>query len=314
MKAVRCCSKERKIELVDIKAPVGDGVRVKVRSAGICGSDLHMVAAGFPIQGTLGHEVAGLLPNGLAVALEPLSPCGHCDRCLQGDYGMCRHGVRMVHGISLDGGMAEEILVPERCIVPLPNNVRVEDACLVEPLAVAAHGIRRLPLSSKSRVAIVGAGAVGLCAAAICAPYVAKVVIAARHDAQKFAAEKLGATLDPQGEYDFVIECAGNSDALAQAVGLCRPRGQVLLLATYWDGVQLPAFEVSAKNLSIHASCMYSESGLSRDVDVSAQLMGRHPNIAKALITHRMPLDAAVEAFSVAGNRKAGAIKVVLEP
>jgi L-iditol 2-dehydrogenase/galactitol-1-phosphate 5-dehydrogenase len=56
--------------------------------------------------------------------------------------------------------MAEEILVPERCIVPLPNSVRVEDACLVEPLAVAAHGIRRLPLDGRSRVAIVGAGPV----------------------------------------------------------------------------------------------------------------------------------------------------------
>ncbi|MBT4520838.1 MAG: zinc-binding dehydrogenase, partial [Halieaceae bacterium] len=130
----------------------------------------------------------------------------------------------------------------------------------------------------------------------------------------KSAAEQLGATLDVQGEFDFVIECAGNAQALVQAVDLCRPRGQLLLLATYWHGVQLPAFEVSMKNLTIVASCMYSQSSLSRDVDVAAQLMGRYPNIAKALITHRIPLEAAVEAFSVAADRKAGAIKVVLEP
>jgi threonine dehydrogenase-like Zn-dependent dehydrogenase len=140
------------------------------------------------------------------------------------------------------------------------------------------------------------------------------VAVAARHDAQKAAAEKLGARLDPQGEYDIVIECAGNSKALAQAARLCRPRGKLLLLATYWEGVQLPAFEVSMKNLTIEASSMYSQSGAARDIDVAAQLLGRYPQVADALISHRMPLDAAVEAFAVARDRKAGAIKVVLEP
>jgi threonine dehydrogenase-like Zn-dependent dehydrogenase len=273
-----------------------------------------MIDAGFGVAGTLGHEVAGVLADGRAVALEPLSPCGHCDYCVLGDYGMCRAGAGMVHGVGLDGGMAEEILVPERCIVPLPSGVRVEDACLVEPLAVAAHGLRRLPLDSRSRVAIVGAGPVGLCAAALCAPFAAEVAVAARHDAQKVAAEKLGGGLEPAGEYDIVIECAGNNGALAQAARLCRPRGKLLLLATYWGGVQLPAFEVSMKNLTIEASSMYSQSGLCRDVDVAAQLLGRYPKIAEALISHRLPLDAAVEAFEVARDRRGGAIKVVLEP
>lgn len=300
--------------MVDIPPPSGAGVRVRVRSAGICGSDLHMVDAGFAIAGTLGHEVAGVLGDGRAVALEPLSPCGHCDRCLMGDYGMCRRGAGMVHGVGLDGGMAEEILVPERCIVPLPRGVRVEDACLVEPLAVAAHGLRRLRLDRRTRVAVVGAGPVGLCAAALCVPFAGEVAVAARHDAQKAAVEKLGARLEPQGEYDVVIECAGNSAALAQAAGLCRPRATLLLLATYWEGVQLPAFEVSMKNLTVEASFLYSQSGLARDIDVAAQLLGRYPGIVDALITHRMPLEAAAEAFEVAADRRGGAIKVVLEP
>jgi L-iditol 2-dehydrogenase len=319
MKAVRCCSGDKAVELVDVPPPTGEGVLIKVRSSGICGSDLHMVGAGFALTSTLGHEVAGLLPDGRAVGLEPLSPCGHCDFCVAGDYGMCRQGPGMVHGVGLDGGMAEEILVPERCIVPLPANVRVEDACLVEPLAVAAHGIGRVPMNSNSRVAIIGAGPVGLCAAALCVPRVAEVVISARHNAQQLAAGKLGASLDPAGEFDVVIECAGTSAALEQAASLCRPRAHLLLLATYWDGVQLPAFEVTMKNLTIVASSLYSASmqganGLSRDVDIAAKLLGEFPLIADALISHRLPLDAAVEAFSIAADRKAGAIKVVLEP
>jgi L-iditol 2-dehydrogenase len=312
MKAVRCCDKH--VHVVDVPAPQGEGVMVKVRSAGICGSDLHMVNAGYDIPSTLGHEVAGVLADGRAVALEPIAPCGHCDMCVQGDYGLCRLGPAMVHGIGRDGGMAEHILVPARCIVPLPDNVSAADACLVEPLAVAARGIRMLDLKPDSRVAIIGAGAVGLAAAAILTPMVATVDIAARHSAQKEAAERLGATLDPQGEYDAVIECAGNSAALRQAAQLCKPGATILLLATYWDGVNLPAFEVSMKGLKIFASFLYSRSGLLRDVEMAAQLMAQRPELPGIMITHRLPLDAAAEAFAIAANREAGAIKVVLEP
>ena len=102
--------------------------------------------------------------------------------------------------------------------------------------------------------------------------------------------------------------------ALAQAANLCRPRGIILLLATYWDEVSLPALTVSMKELRIYASAMYGRTGLVRDVEIAAQLLARRPEIAETLITHRLPLDAAPEAFALASMRDAGAIKVVLEP
>ena len=68
MKAVRCCDKH--VHVVDVPAPTGEGVLVNVRSAGICGSDLHMIRAGFDLPMTLGHEVAGTLSDGRAVALD----------------------------------------------------------------------------------------------------------------------------------------------------------------------------------------------------------------------------------------------------
>jgi len=312
VKAVRCCDKT--VHVVDVPAPAGEGVLVNVRSAGICSSDLHMVNAGFELSATLGHEVAGTLRDGRAVALEPIAPCGHCDLCAEGRYSLCRLGAGMVHGVGRDGGMAEQILVPARCIVPLPDNVSAADACLVEPLAVAAHGIAMLDLKPSSRVAVVGAGAIGLAATAVLTGHVSTVSVAARHDAQKEAAERLGAALDPEGEFDAVVECAGNSRALARAAQLCRPGGTILLLATYWGGVELPAFEVSLKALKIVASYMYDRQGLDRDVEVAARLLARRPELASILITHRLPLDAAAEAFALAADRGAGAIKVVLEP
>ena len=312
MKAVRCCDKH--IQIHNLPSPSGEGIKVKVRSAGICSSDLHMINAGFELPHTLGHEIAGILPDGRAAAIEPIGPCGHCDMCVTGDYALCRLGPAMIHGVGRDGGMAEEILVPERCIVPLPNNVSAHDACLVEPLAVAIHGLRMLELNPNSRVAVIGAGAVGLTATAVLSANINHASLAARHDAQKAAGEQLGAVLDPSGEYDVVVECAGNSQALAQAASLCKPGGTILLLATYWEGVTLPAFEVGMKNLKIFASSLYSRKGLIRDVEVAAQLMAQRPELAKLLITHRLPLDAAAEAFAIAADRQRGAIKVALEP
>ncbi|MBW2712709.1 MAG: alcohol dehydrogenase catalytic domain-containing protein, partial [Deltaproteobacteria bacterium] len=111
MRAVRCC--ENGIQVVDTPAPQGEGVRVKIRSVGICGSDLHMIGGGYPASRTLGHEMAGELSDGTHVAIEPLAPCGKCEFCLTGEYNLCRLGAAMAYGIGLDGGMADEILVPE---------------------------------------------------------------------------------------------------------------------------------------------------------------------------------------------------------
>ena len=109
MKAVRCCDKQ--VRVVDVPAPSGAGITVNVRSAGICSSDLHMIEAGFELPATIGHEVAGTLSDGRAVALEPIAPCGHCDMCVQGDYYLCRLGAGMVHGVALDGGRSDQQVV-----------------------------------------------------------------------------------------------------------------------------------------------------------------------------------------------------------
>jgi len=111
------------------------------------------------------------------------------------------------------------------------------------------------------------------------------------------------------------IEAAGSADALADAVARCRPGGRVVLLGTYWDGqVPLPATQICTREIDLLPAMMYGRAGPSRDVDVAVALLAAHPEIAATLITHRFPLDAAVEAFATARDRASGAIKVVLEP
>jgi len=293
--------------------PAGDGVRVRIRSAGICGSDLHLVAGGLDLPHTLGHEMAGVLADGREVAIEPLVPCGRCDLCATEAYNLCRAGAGMILGIGLDGGMADEIAVPERCLVPLARGVSARDACLVEPLAVAVHGLRAIGLGAEDRVAVVGGGTIGLCAVAYASGIAAEVGLDARHDAQVEAGERLGAR-PIAGEYDLVVDCAGTASGVRRAIRLCRPGGRLLMLATYWGGLEFPALEFTLKEIRVTPSSLYAVQQDRRDVDVAAELLAARPELPGVLISHRLPLDAAAEAFRIAHDRKAGAIKVVLEP
>jgi threonine dehydrogenase-like Zn-dependent dehydrogenase len=301
------------VRLVEAPPPSGDGVRVRIRGCGICGSDVAMLDSGFPLAGIPGHELAGELDDGTPVAIEPLAPCGHCEFCARGDYQVCRSGIAMIYGVGRNGGMAEEVLVPARALVRLPRQVRVEDACLVEPLAVALHGIRRAGIHGGERVCIVGGGPIGLSAVAASVAAGCETALVARHPAQIAAGRRLGA-VEARGEYDVAADCAGTTSATAECCERLRPNGTLLLLAAFWDAISLPGLPVAAKELAIVTATMYGRLGASRDVDTAAALLAGNPAIAECLITHRFPLKQAPAAFAAARDRKAGAIKVVLEP
>ena len=314
MKAVRCV--KHQVHVVDVPVPQGAGVRVRIASAGICGSDLHMVEA-YPLRATLGHEFAGWLDDGTPVAIEPLDPCWDCSACLNGDYHRCVRGVASILGVGLDGGMAEQCLVAPSSIVRLPSGLDVRDACLVEPMAVAVHGIRRGAIRAGHRVAVVGAGAIGLCAVLSARATGAQVDLAARHDNQRNAGQKLGAGQLQEGaaeDYDVVIDAAGTDQSMRQCVALARAGGRIVMLGTYWDGLQLPADELCRREIDLVPAIQYNRAGPARDVDIAAALIANHPIIGQALITHRFPLEAAADAFATARERSNGAIKVVLEP
>jgi threonine dehydrogenase-like Zn-dependent dehydrogenase len=311
VRAVRCANGSARVS--DEPAPRGEGVRVHVASAGICGSDLHLLSWDMPT--ILGHEIAGVLDDGTLVAVEPIAPCFECAPCRNGEYNLCAVGPDMIMGIGRDGGMADECLVPASSIVPVPSGLSSHDACLVEPLAVAVHGVRRSQVAPAERVAVVGGGSIGQCAVVAVQATGASVAMEARHDAQRSAGDRLGATPIGDGDYDVVIEAAGNAGALARAVELCRPGGRVVLLASYWDGtVDVPAYAVCMNEINLIPASMYGRVGPSRDFEVAVALLAARPEVPETIITHRFPLDAAVEAFTAAHDRQAGAIKVVLEP
>jgi threonine dehydrogenase-like Zn-dependent dehydrogenase len=310
MRAIR--STEEGIQVVDVDPPAGDGVRVRIRSASICGTDLNMIKLGaLPV--TLGHELAGVTDDGTPVAIEPIAPCGSCDQCATGAYHLCRNGPSIFIGTGSDGGMADELRVPETALVALDEALAVKDACLVEPMAVATHGLRLAGLKRGDRVAVVGAGSIGLCAAAAAKALGADVGIVGRHPHQLAAAEALGIGA-AAGEHDITVEAAGSESAMAQATQLAGPGATMLVLGVHGGVLPVPGIPALLKELRIIPTITYNRYDGGRDIDDAASILAADPVIATTMITHRFPLDQAVAAFKAAADRASGAIKVVLEP
>jgi 2-desacetyl-2-hydroxyethyl bacteriochlorophyllide A dehydrogenase len=304
------------VVVVDVDEPGplregGDGVLVHVKSSSICGSDLHMLAYG-PQPWILGHEFAGVLDDGTPVAVDPGNQCGACALCAGGLRHLCVDNP--ILGVGLDGGLAERVRVRPDALVPLPAGVPVEHACLVEPLAVAVHGLAVGGIVGGERIAVVGAGSIGLAAVAAAAASRCDVALEARHDAQRAAGEQLGASGPAQGEYDVVFEAAGSQSAVDRALDLVRAGGTVVFLSTLWDPVTIPGLPAMMKEATLRWAFTYAQHGGGRDLDTAAALLARRPEIADALITHRFPLDDAPDAFRLAADRAQGVIKVALEP
>ncbi|MEO1065215.1 MAG: alcohol dehydrogenase catalytic domain-containing protein [Actinomycetota bacterium] len=299
------------VAAVDVPDPEGDGALVEIAGAGICGSDFHIMGLGTRV--TLGHEFAGTV-DGRPVAVEPFVHCHACGPCRAGRTALCEPGTQALHGIHRDGGMAEAVLVDPSCLVELPPDLLLGDACLAEPIAVGLHAVHRGGIEPGMRVVVVGGGMVGLVAAAMARRAGADVDLVARHAFQYAAAERLGVGTDAGRRYDLAIEAAGSGSALADAVARTAAGGRVVFSGSYWEPVELPGFALQLGEIDLVPSVYYGHHDGEREFEEAARVLGELPELASTLITHRFPLSEATRAFEVAADRDEGAIRVVLEP
>lgn len=178
MKAVRMIAPEQPLQEQQIPVPkIGDrDVLVRVRAAGICHSDVHYrggISPVYPLPMTLGHEVAGVVEQigsgvthlraGDRVCLHYMVTCGNCYYCSMGSEQFCPQGKMLGH--YTDGGYAEYIAVPERNACVLPEEISFEQgATLMCASATAFHALRKGRLKAGERVAVIGAGGLGMSA------------------------------------------------------------------------------------------------------------------------------------------------------
>jgi threonine dehydrogenase-like Zn-dependent dehydrogenase len=325
------------VEEVERPLPGPGEVMVRVRSCGICGSDLHWyhdqmmiprVCPGHEIAGEVAEVGAGVrtLKEGDVVAVEGIASCGACRYCLAGDYQRClRIGIV---GITIPGGFADFVCMPARHCFPVPAGVDFPTAALCEPLAVAVHGVRLAGLEIGQRVLVLGAGTIGLMAVvAARAGGAGEVLVTARRPQQTAAALALGADRvldeataagflgDPDAPVDLVVETVGGTaDTLDTAVAACRPGGTVCVLGAFSGSPTFPALFTLLKELRILGSFVYGRTGARADFDVALDILRRQgAHIGRTLITHRVPLPDIATGFRTAADKATGSIKVTIE-
>ena len=311
MRGVKMTEAGIRVVSPDGEPPEGS-VRVRVASSGICGTDLHLVDLG-PSSVILGHEFCGTLDDGTAVAVLPAVRCGSCDRCLAGAEAQCRNALGSLYGIGLDGGLADEVWVAPACASRLPDGLPLDQANLVEPLAVALHGVDRTGVVDGMRVLVIGDGPIGLCTVAAARYRGAEVDLEGHRPYRTEAGERLGASVTVGRDYDVVLDAAGTQDSCDRATRLARPGATLGILGTYWSPITL-GLSMQMKELTLVPSFMYGHHhGVDEFAEAAAVLHSR-PDLAGVVNTHHFGLDDAAEAFRVAADREERPIKVVVHP
>jgi threonine dehydrogenase-like Zn-dependent dehydrogenase len=316
-------------------------VRVRVEACGICGSDLHLYEQGFfPADATPGHEPAGLVDAigpgaaspalGTRVAIEPIRGCGHCAICLSGRYSICRES--KLAGVHLPGGLAEYLVVPAANVYPVPPDLDPRIAALAEPMAVVVHALHRVAFQSGQRVLVLGAGSVGLLAAAAARRLGARDVwMTARHPHQAELAHAVGATrvidekqaspeaLDAVGReapIDVVVETVGGrADTLRSAIAAARPGGAISVVGVFWGQLALDPMPLLLKELTLAWSYCYGEDPAhGADFAEAVDVVAAARDALAPLVTHTVALADVARGFTLAADRRAGAVKVSVVP
>lgn len=216
--------------MVDIDEPAttDSEVEVEVHTAGICGSDVHSARDGGLLRVpplVMGHEISGTVQE-RRVAVNPIISCGHCVMCVGGSPHLCPD--RVIVGIQRPGGLAPRVSVPETALVDLPDGVSLDVGAMVEPLAVAHHGVQLHPPTPADRVGILGAGTIGLLIAFLCVGEAGEVHIADPDQHRLEFARSLGvntASTELDDTYDIVFDAVGSVNTHRLSMQHLRPGG-----------------------------------------------------------------------------------------
>ena len=333
------------IEIRDAPEPAlrnPEDVMLRIEAVGVCGSDIHYYAEGrigaqtvsFPE--IIGHECSGTvtatggavrsLKAGQRVAIDPLLPCGECDQCLAGRPHTCRRQRFLGCPGQASGALAEYLVIPARCCYPVPGSMSAAQAAMVEPLSVALHSRRLAPLKPGAKIAILGAGPIGLLVLLACRAtlrdlrfYVTDLIDERVEVARQCGADWAGnprhgdiraaiAAREPLG-LDAVFECAGKQETLDQAAELLKPGGTLLIVGipeldrVSFDPHLLRRHELEVKSVRRQNDCVPSAIELIASGAVSVD----------RLVTHRFPLTETKTAFDLVASYSDGVIKAMVE-
>ena len=320
-----------RIEEVAVPEAAADEVVIQVGRCGICGSDLHMThdpVFGVQPGAVLGHEFAGEIVEvgrevtglkvGDRVAAAPVRGCGRCSSCLAGEPAWCQK--MLLQG----GGYAEFVTATERQCLKLPASTSIADGALVEPLAVALHGVVRGKVTPGSRVLVIGAGPIGLGVVFWARRLgAARVAVSDLTTLQRDLAYQLGATAFEQtgpdavarvaaalgGAPEIVFECVGRPGLLRQSLEHVGQRGRVVVLGLCTVPDSFVPFQAVSKEVDFVTSAFFDMHEYQASLD--ALDGGKAP--PSAMVTDTVSLAAMPPVFE-ALRQRTSQCKVLVRP
>lgn len=323
------------VEIAPTALPAKQHVRVEVAAAGICGTDLHIIDGSYSSRPpvTLGHEVSGVVTEvspdvdpawiGARVTMETFfKVCGACEYCRSGHPNMC--GNRFSIGSGVNGGFAENVVVPVNNLHRLPDWLPIEIGSICEPLACVCQSMYNPTPAVKpgDRVLVLGPGAIGLLAAQVARAAGGSVMVVGtdRDQIRMDLAAALGfdvlkvpvAPTDLPAEWaggpDVVIECSGSGHAMRSGLELIRKRGRYVQIGQTADLVSVPLALVSFKEIEITGG--FASTPPSWNLALS--LIDRKLVDLAPLVSASYPLEKFAEAFNAA--RRSEGVKILFLP
>jgi L-iditol 2-dehydrogenase len=314
-------------------------VQVRVGAVGVCGSDLHAYSEGavgstpnvYPM--VLGHEPAGTIVKtgpgvtGLAPgdrgALEPAIYCYHCEFCLRGLHNVCAN-IRFLSTPQHPGFFRELVNLPISNFLPIPSGISLDQATLVEPLAIALHSVRLVSIRPGETVAVIGAGPIGLLTiAALRAAKAGRIWAVEPLAHRRELARRIGAdvVLEPaeaSGEIlrstghgvDCAIDCAAGEDTTNQALQLTCSAGRVALTGIHSTPfVALDGSAMRRKELTI-----FNVRRSNHESREALELLEAHTDWFAPLLTHARNIEQIDEAFAITSQYRDRVGKMIVRP
>ena len=304
-----------------VPVPGRDEALLRVRRVGVCGTDLHIYQGHLdhrvPRGGVIGHEIFAEVAQAPAtsgfragdrVVVEPVKFCGTCRACRMGASYVCYH--IKVLGVDLPGGMQEYWAVETARLLRVPDSLSDDHAALIEPLAIAAHDVRRAAVKPGDAVLVFGGGPIGTLIALVARHRGARVAVAEvnpfRLDMLKgFGFETVGPDRDVvtfAGEWtggdgvDVAFEVTGNPVAVRAVTDVVRVWGTVSVVAIHAEPMAVNLYRLFERELTMHGSRLYSREDWEEAIRLAAS--GAVP--VGPLVSRRVPLEALQEGLEQA--------------
>lgn len=331
-----------KYEEVDLPRLKHGEALIRVRAAGICGSDIARVftTGTYHFPTIIGHEFSGEVVDvadrenidwvGKRVGIFPLKPCFKCRYCRDGEYELCANYDYL--GSRCDGGFAEYVAVPIWNLLEIPDSISFESAAMLEPASVAMHALMRSGIKLGDKIAVIGPGTIGmiLCRMAQLAGASQTLLIGRSQSKLDFALNYgvpdvcnskeqnvVDWVLDHTDEIgaDIVIEGTGASESLTLALTLVKPSGTVVILGNPQGGVSLDKniyWKILRKQLHLLGTWNSSFGNSNSDWIRVLNLLRTKKIELEPLITHRFPLSELSVGLNVMRSQQIYTNKVMI--